>query len=83
MRKRTWEGWSSVSPVPVLALVLMTASFHWSALETEKERWCMLSLLPPKPTRPPPLTERSDWRDVLLLEWGAPGERGREKENLK
>lgn len=44
----------------LLVLVLM-ASFHWSALDTEKERWCMPSLLPPN-TDPPV------WRDVLLLE---------------
>lgn len=49
---------------PLLVLVLM-ASFHWSALDTEKERWCMPSLLPPN-TDPPV------WRDVLLLECGAP-----------
>ena len=53
------------SPVPEPAL--MEASFHWSALDTEKERWCMPSLLPPKPARPPP-TDTPDWRDVLLLE---------------
>lgn len=45
---------------PLLVLVLM-ASFHWSALDTEKDRWCMPSLLPPN-TKPPV------WRDVLLLE---------------
>ncbi len=42
------------------------ASFHWSALDTEKERWCMPSLLPPNAD--PPV-----WREVLLLECGAPG----------
>lgn len=50
---------------PLLVLVLM-ASFHWSALDTEKERWCMPSLLPPN-------TEAPVCRDVLLLEWEAPG----------
>lgn len=49
---------------PLLVLVLM-ASFHWSALDTEKERWCMPSLLPPN-------TEAPVCRDVLLLEWEAP-----------
>lgn len=45
---------------PLLVLVLM-ASFHWSALDTEKERWCIPSLLPPNAS--PPV-----WSDVLLLE---------------
>lgn len=66
-------------PAPLLALVLMTASFHCSALDTEKERWCIPSLLPPKPARPTPPAPRSDCRDVLLFEWGAP-KREREKE---
>lgn len=44
----------------LLVLVLM-ASFHWSALDTEKERWCMLSLLPPNASAPV-------CREMLLLE---------------
>lgn len=47
---------------PLVVLVLM-ASFHWSALDTEKERWCIPSLL----KNEPPV-----WREVLLFEWGAP-----------
>ncbi|TNN55376.1 hypothetical protein EYF80_034388 [Liparis tanakae] len=48
------------SRAPLLVLVLM-ASFHWSALDTEKERWCMPSLLPPNSDAPV-------CRDELLLE---------------
>lgn len=44
-----------------LVVLVLMASFHWSALDTEKERWCMLSLLPPNAD--PPVC-----RDVLLLE---------------
>lgn len=55
---------------PLLVLVLM-ASFHWSALDTEKERWCIPSLLPPKTSAPV-------WSEELLLEWDAP-----EKEKKK
>ena len=62
---RTKGMWKVFLRAPLLVLVLM-ASFHWSALDTEKERWCMPSLLPPNAE--PPV-----WRDVLLLEWGAPG----------
>lgn len=43
---------------PLIVLVLM-ASFHWSALDTEKERWCIPSL----PNNDPPV-----WREVLLFE---------------
>lgn len=47
------------------------ASFHWSALETEQDRWCSPSGR--KPAQAELLWGRSECRDALLAEWGAPG----------
>lgn len=50
------------------------ASLHWSVLETEQERWCSPWGL--EPAQAELLTGRSECREVLLAEWGAPGRWG-------
>lgn len=49
----------------------VVASLHWSALETEQERWCSPSGR--GPAQAELLRGRSECRDALLAEWGAPG----------
>lgn len=86
MEKAT-ENWLHLKRVGVSelllwpAVVLITASLHCSALDTENERWCIPSLPVPKAT---PATEPPDWRELLLLEWGVPGKREeRERDSVR
>lgn len=47
------------------------AALQWSALDTERERWC--SPWGRTPAQAELLWGRSECRDALLAEWGAPG----------